>query len=121
MSKLRSNKGRTHSAYYPHDYVFVHKSRWPQGKVNKIQSPWFGPYLILEVRHSLLKVAVSPSLGAVIECSTSMVKKWNFLHQDDPGLFDHDLSDIELDPSSLPTDPNPENELSPEEALEQGF
>ena len=46
-----------------------------------------------------------------------MVKKWNSLHQDDPGLFDPDLSDIELDPSSLPTDPNPENELSPEEAL----
>ena len=50
-----------------------------------------------------------------------MVKKWNSLHQDDPGLLDPDVSDIELDPSSLPTDPNPEIELSPEEALEQGF
>ena len=50
-----------------------------------------------------------------------MVKKWTFLHQDDPSLFDPDLCDIEFDPSSLPTDTNPENELSPEEALEQGF
>ena len=97
----------------------MHKSRWPQRKVNKIQSPWFGPYLILEVRHNLLKLAVSPSLGGIVEVSTSMVKKWNGLYQDDPGIFDPDLSDIELDPSSLPTDPNPENELSLEEALEQ--
>ena len=50
-----------------------------------------------------------------------MVKKWNSLHQGDPGLFDPDLYDIELDPSSLPTDPNTGNELSPEEGLEQGF
>ena len=46
VSNSRSNKGRTRSSYYPHDYVLVHKSRWPQRKVNKIQSPWFGPYLI---------------------------------------------------------------------------
>ena len=95
VSNLHSNKGRTHSSYYPHDYVLVHKSRWPQRKVNKIQSPCFGPYLILEVRHNSLKVAVSPSLGGVKEVSTSMVKKWNSLHQDDPGHFDLDLSDIE--------------------------
>ena len=67
-------------------------------KVNKIQSPCIGPYLILEVRYSSLKVAVSPSLGGVIEVSKSMVKKWNSLLQDDPGNFDPDLSDIELDP-----------------------
>ena len=54
----------------------------------------FGPYLILEVRHNSLKVAVSPSLGGVREVSTSMVKKWNSLHQDDPGLFDPNHSDI---------------------------
>ena len=90
-------------------------------KGRQIQSPWFGPYLIWEVRHNSLKVAVSPSLCGVIEVSTSMIKKWNFLRQDDPGLFDPDLSDIKLDPSSLPTDPNPENELFLGEALEQGF
>ena len=77
-----------------------------------------GPYLILEVRHNSLRVAVSPSVGGVVEVSTSLVKSGI------PFIKMTPVFSTLIFPTSnsfLPTDPNPENELSPEEALEQGF
>jgi transposase InsO family protein len=125
LATQRANRGRTLTAYYPHDYVLVHKSRWPQRKLSKIQSPWLGPFQVLQVRHNALRVAVSPTLGGVIEVALSMVKRWTSLHHDDPGLFDPDPDDldrdIDLDPNDQANRNDPDTQLTSEEKGEQGF
>ena len=57
------NKSRKEPNYNVGDYVLVSKERWPQKKLRKSESQWYGPFLITEVRHNALKVATSPNLG----------------------------------------------------------
>lgn len=78
-SLSRANKGRTRSSYMKGDYVLIHKSRFPQRKIPKLDSPWLGPYRVHEVHHASLVVMASPTLGGLIKVSLSMVKKWNDL------------------------------------------
>ena len=58
LSLKRSNKGRVAQNYHVGDYVLVHKKRWPQKKIPKLESPWLGPYRIHKVHHNFLKIMV---------------------------------------------------------------
>jgi len=75
-SLQRSNRGRPQSTYTVGEYVLIHKKRWPQMKIPKLESPWLGPFKIQTVHHNSLKVLVSPSLGGLIQVAMSMVRKW---------------------------------------------
>ena len=100
-TKLR-NKGRHEAKFFVGDYVLVDRSRWPQRKLKKIESQFFGPYRILEVRHNSLKVAVSPSMGGVAICSFSQVKHWK-------SIIDHDEEFLD-DKDFQPDDPGSESD-----------
>lgn len=79
VSLKRANRGRTRTSYSKGDYVLVHKSRWPQKKIPKLESPWLGPYRVQEVHHNSLVVMASPSLGGLLKVNLSMVKRWSEL------------------------------------------
>ena len=89
LQKLRAtsnknlNRGRSNATFFVDDYVLVSRYRWPQKKLKKIQSQWFGPFRILEVRHNSLKIAVSPSMGGIAIVSFSQVKHWRTLSDHD--------------------------------------
>jgi hypothetical protein len=76
VSNKRANRFRLRSSYQKGEYVLVHKSRFPQRKIPKIESPWLGPYQIVEVRHNVVKVFVSPNLGGMVEVSLDQIKRW---------------------------------------------
>ena len=66
-------------------YVLVHKSRWPQRKVEKIASPWFGPFKVVQVHFNSLEIMASPTMGGLVKVSYSQVKHWSSVH--DPFSF----------------------------------
>ena len=82
LEKLREsglkkrNKGRSKSSYQKNDYVLVHKDRWPQKKIPKLESPWLGPYNVVQVHFNSLSILASPHLGGLCKVSLSQVKKW---------------------------------------------
>ena len=114
----RSNKGRKRSHYKVGEYVLVHKSRWPQKKISKLESPWLGPYQIKEVFHNSLNVMVSPALGGVIKVSLSMVKRW-------VDMMDVDVDDVEGNGPIMEEDGGENNieveEMSKEEMEREGY
>ena len=114
-NKMR-NKGRVTPSYYVGDYVLVHHSRWPQRKLKKIESPWFGPYQILEVRHNSLKVAVSPTLGGEAIVSLSHVKHWKEISE-----HDEEFSDEEIFEPDEKEEMDEKEDDTKEEEYPQGF
>ena len=90
-----ANFRRVEPSYNVGDFVLVHRDRWPQKKLKRVESQWFGPYQILEVRHSSLKIRVSPTLGGEAIVSLQHVKHWKI-------VVDHDLEGS--DPNSFKPD-----------------
>ena len=88
----RKNKGRRHANYAKDDFVLVHKSRWPQRNIPKLESPWFGPFKIVEVRHNSLKVMASPSMGGIITVAYDQCKSWKSVHDPHDDVDDCDFS-----------------------------
>jgi hypothetical protein len=110
----RNNKGRVRSHFKIGEYVLVHKSRWPQKKIPKLESPWLGPFQVHEVFHNSLGVMVSPSLGGVIKVSLSMVKRWADVQNLDDTFEDKEI-DVEEEEEEV------QIEMSTEEMAEEGF
>jgi hypothetical protein len=77
LTLKRANKGRKACKILEGDFVLVHKSRWPQKPILKLESPLLGPFKVEKVHHYSLKVYVSPSLDGLVVVSLSMVKKWS--------------------------------------------
>ena len=46
-----------------------------------LESPWLGPYKVVQVRHSALKVMVSPHLGGVVDVRLPTPQKMAFSRQ----------------------------------------
>ena len=111
----RENKGRTRSSYQIGDYVLIHKTRWPQKKLPKLESPWLGPFKICEVFHNSLQVMVSPNLGGMIKVSLTMVKKWSEVYD----LLEN--VDIQEDQENREETEEEHEEMNKEEQEEQGF
>eukprot|EP00667_Euglena_gracilis_P004059 EG_transcript_4074 len=80
LAMERKNKVRKPAVYEIGQFVLVHKSRWPQRKVEKIASPWFGPYKVVQVHYNSLQILASPSLGGLVKVSFSQVKHWSSVH-----------------------------------------
>ena len=76
----RKNKWRSPAKYDVGSWVLIHKSRWPQRKVDKIDSPWFGPFKVVQVSFNSLMVLASPTLGGLVKVSFSQVKHWSSVH-----------------------------------------
>ena len=115
-SLRRANRGRTRSSYTKGDYVLIHKSRWPQKKVPKLESPWLGPFRVHEVHHNSLVVMASPSLGGLLKVSLSMVKRWSDL------LENCDDDEVLLDSVDNFVEQEEEVEvMNDEEMAEQGY
>ena len=113
----RRNKGRVRSHFKVGEYVLVHKSRWPQKKIGKLESPWLGPYQIQEVFHNSLCVMVSPSLGGAVKVSLSMVKRWADVQNLDELFGDGDIGPLEEEEE----DQEVMEEMSKEEMEKEGF
>ena len=115
VSLRRNNKGRTRSHYKIGEYVLVHKNRWPQKKISKLESPWLGPFQIKNVFHNSLNVVVSPSLGGVVKVSLSMVKRWSEVQSLEESLEEepvfHNTEENEMEAE----------EMSKEEMEEEGY
>ena len=58
LALKRNNKGRVRSHFKVGEYILVHKSRWPQKKIPKLESPWLGPFRIEAIFHNSLNVMV---------------------------------------------------------------
>jgi hypothetical protein len=80
VAQKRKNKWRSPTSYFVGEWVLIHKSRWPQKRVEKIDSPWFGPYKVVQVAFNSLMVLTSPSLGGLVKVSLSQVKHWSSVH-----------------------------------------
>ena len=111
----RNNKGRTRSHYKIGEYVLVHKSRWPQKKMSKLESPWLGPFQVKDVFHNSLNVVVSPSLGGVVKVSLSMVKRWSEIQNWGEAL-DEDTNFTHTEENEMEIE-----EMSKEEMAEDGY
>ena len=107
LQKLRTgtqksrNTHRVEPTYMVGEYVLVHKDRWPQKHLKKVESPWFGPYQILEVRSGSLKIAVSPSLGGEVLVALCHVKKWSQILEHDEEFSETDFSPGQNDPDEM--------------------
>ena len=101
----RRNKGRVQPQFSVGDYVLIHHSRWPQRKLKKIESPWFGPFQISEVRHNTLKVLVSPGLGGNVIVTMGQVKHWKCVVEHDEEVEENDFP-----PDQEMEEVEPENE-----------
>ena len=127
VANKRRNQGRSQSSYRIGDYVLIHKSRWPQKKILKLESPWLGPFKICEVFHNSLQVLVSPSLGGLVKVSLSMVKKWcdtydllQPTHEDD--AFDaNDGNAHDEDEGAHLNNEVPSEEMTKDEMEAEGF
>lgn len=86
VASERKNKWRSPAKYEVGGWVLIHKSRWPQRKVEKIASPWFGPFKVVQLNFNSLSVLASPSLGGLVKVSFSQVKHWSSVH--DPHGYD---------------------------------
>ena len=91
-SMSSQNKGRIEPKFVVGGYVLVHKDRWPQKKLKKVKSQWFGPFQILEVRHGSLKIAASPSLGGEVLVAISQVKHWHEILDHDQEFQENEFS-----------------------------
>ena len=80
VAQERKNKWRSPTTYFVGEWVLIHKSRWPQRKVQKIDSPWFGSLKVVQVAFNSLMVLASPSLGGLVKVSFSQVKHWSSVH-----------------------------------------
>ena len=100
-SNKRMNQGRTKANFFVGDYVLVSRDRWPQKKLKKVESQWFGPFRILEVRHNTLKVAVSPSMGGEAICTFSQVKHWRTVVEHEQEMNDFDPDDEEMEDENV--------------------
>ena len=97
------NKHRKDPSYNVGDYVLVSRTRWPQRKLRKTESQWFGPFRMTNVHHNSLKIASSPSLGGEVLVTYDQVKHFRT-------LLDYDLSEDE-DPSEFqPDEGHPETD-----------
>ena len=121
LALQRKNRVRKPATYKIGEFVLVHKSRWPQRKVEKIASPWFGPFKIVQVHFNSLQVLASPTLGGLVKVSFSQVKHWSSVH--DPfsfGVNDHsecagedeesEGAPVSLQPSGFISDLTEQNE-----------
>jgi hypothetical protein len=65
-----------------------------------VETPWLGPFKIIEVRSSTLKILANPSLGGVIEVSVNHCKHWNDVIEPDSssGSEKENDEDFEEDP-----------------------
>ena len=118
QSLMRRNKRRVQSSYKVNDFVPIHKIRWPQRRLLKIESPWLGPYKIVEVHFNSLKVLVSPNLGGLIKVSLSQVKRWSDLWE-----FSQDQipDDDEDEQPEIEQEEFQDEIMTREEQEEQGF
>ena len=64
--KTKKSGNKPEPTYRVDDYVLVDRKRWPQRKLKKTESQWFGPFRVTEVRHNTAKVAASPNLGGEV-------------------------------------------------------
>ena len=133
LEKLREsglkkrNKGRSKSSYQKNDYVLVHKDRWPQNKVPKLESPWLGPYKVVQVHFNSLSILASPHFGCLCKVSLSQVKKWtdvwdiNMEIQAPEAILEEEVDQEAILDQEIP-EKEPEPELFNEEEMqEQGF
>ena len=111
LTLKRKNRLRRPHKYVPNDYVLVHKSRFPHRHFKKIETPWLGPFRILETTSSKLKVAASPSLGGEILVSVEQCKSWkDFV--DESSDEDETTCTPETNPDSQVVSPLQENSSS---------
>jgi len=110
-ARRRANKGRVQTSYSKGDYVLVHKSRWPQKKIPKLESPWYGPFRVHEVHFNSLVVMASPSLGGLVKVSLSMIKRWR-------DVFDLDEEEEVIVPEE---EEEQVEEMNDDEMAEEGF
>jgi hypothetical protein len=78
-SLQRRNRNRKNHVYQPNQFVLVHKSRFPNRKLLKVESPWLGPFKILQATPTTVTILASPTLGGVLQVSTEKCKHWNSL------------------------------------------
>ena len=72
----RANKGRGSNTFAIGDFCLVHKKRFPQHRMQKLMSPWLGPFKVIKVHFNALQILASPSLGGTIDVAMHMCKKW---------------------------------------------
>ena len=84
--KARKSRDKPEPTYHVDDYVLVDRRRWPQRKLKKTESQWFGPFRVTQVRHNAAMVAASPNLGGEVLVTFDHLKHWN-------SLLDYDDSD----------------------------
>ena len=90
-SLQRRNKRRKPHEYHPNQFVLVHKSRFPNRRFLKVESPWLGPFKILDTTPTTVTVLTSPTLGGVLQVSTSLCKSWKSIVESSES--DEDTSD----------------------------
>jgi hypothetical protein len=106
-SKAR-NKHRKEPSYHVGDYVLVSRNRWPQRKLRKTESQWFGPFKVTAVHHYALKVAASPTLGGEVLVTFDQLKHLNSMLD-----FDDMSDEDDFQPDPIDTDLVEETESLP--------
>ena len=109
----RSNRGRSTAVYNINDYLMVHRNRFPQWPTTKLGSQWFGPYRVLQVKHSAVMIRASPKLGGEIEVQMDLLKHF-------PNTEDAEEDEVELETQiSLQDDVNQPEEDTPVQSNEE--
>ena len=116
----KANKGRQDASFKVDDYVLVHKRRFPQWKITKLGTQWFGPYRVIQVKHSALIVRTSPKLGGEIEVSYAFLKKFPACYDDDmeEEANENDVDVAERDDANIQ---DQTEEMTVEEHAKEGF
>ena len=118
----RVNRGRRTAQYRVNDYVLVHRRRFPQWTCPKLSSQWFGPYRVIQVKHSAVIVRASPRLGGEVEVAYDFLKHFPTDPREDEEEIeeehDADLEEVNQ-PEPIPDEtPDPESGLYEVESIE---
>jgi hypothetical protein len=115
----RANKGRQSAAYVVNDYVLVNRKRFPQWTTPKLGSQWFGPYTVIQVKHSAVIVRASPKLGGEVEFAFECLK--HFPNQVEEAEEEEDDREIEAELSRQDEAKEPEQPPEEKEEEEEGM
>jgi hypothetical protein len=107
----RANRGRTTAVYSPNDYVLVHRRRFPQWTTTKLGSQWFGPFRVIQVKHSAVLIRASPKLGGEVEVQMEYLKHFPNRVEEEEDEEESETDISRQDQANQPEEENPDEDI----------
>ena len=120
----RRNRLRRPTSFKVGDLVLVHHSRLPSWSCNCLRNPYFGPYHIIRIDGSRIRVRCSPRLGGELLCAPKQLSHYHSpddLSWDELRLSDREVKRIDLENAASPEEEDEPEEITADEMAVDGY